>query len=172
MSATIVTTLPSCDHTAQDHVVDWAIMEAKRGTDAIGFLPRCKYQFLHHRGRLLIVTRDGQPVGFALHGPHFLLTRVTQIWVAENARRIEHGRSLINYLIKKATGKSEALRLRCAEDLAANSFWTALGFAHVGQEKGGARRGRIINLYELRLPTLGQITDVSTGCSTVNLPVL
>jgi len=150
-----ITVQRTSDLTHPRLAIDYILHQAKRGTDAIGFLPTAKYWDLHHRNRLLVVSRDGQLVGFALHGPARDETKIYQAWIEESCRRVEHGRALIERIRTIAcAGRSLRIALRCADDLPACAFWDALGFTLVRKEEGGARRGRKINRFELRLPSV------------------
>lgn len=142
------------DVRANPHAVDFIIQAAKRATDAIGFIPYGKYIELHRRGRLWSLEGDGEVLAFLGHGPFRQIVRIYQIWTREDVRRIWFATAIIaaiNEEAKKAA--STTISLRCANDLAANLFWRAVGFHQTDQVTGGRRRGRLINIYERAVTT-------------------
>ena len=104
---------------------------------------------------LLIIEENGQPSGFvyATHGA--LLTTVIQIAVAQDARRLDKGRTLVEAVrnISRHKGKL-GLRCRVAQDLDANGFWTPIGFQPIGESAGtflgkpSGPKARPLHVYE------------------------
>jgi L-amino acid N-acyltransferase YncA len=82
--------------------------------------------------------------------------KVYQACIQYDARRREHGLTLVARLIQRAerTGHS-MISLWCADDLEANAFWRSAGFVYGGQKDGGMRRGRKLNLWTLTLDHMG-----------------
>lgn len=98
---------------------------------SIGWLPTLAYTQAHEGGRIHVLYRNADLVGFTLHSyqPNAAEVRCLQVWVRRDARQIEHGRALILNLERIAQGlRAWRLRLWCAIDLEANHFWRALGF--------------------------------------------
>lgn len=142
-----------------------------RDADAIGWLTWAAVEHYHDVGRTAAVVRDGDLVGFASFRVNEFEQRakIMQVWVRPDARMIEHGRALVHRVAREAlrTVSPACLSLWCADDLAANRFWRAMGFNLEAQRlgKGDAlatvRRARIRrhNLWSLSCRTV--ITGMS-----------
>lgn len=124
-------------------------------TYSIGWLPYPAYERRHEQGRVFAVSNNAEFVGFALWSPNYedLELRILQIWIRGDARLLLHGRALTTAVCSEAAGLGLVrIRLWCAEDLAANLFWEALGFDCRGWRHG---RGRWDASRRHRLWTLG-----------------
>ena len=105
----------------------------------IGWLPWQFYEAHDDAGRLVSVTRDGDLVGFcAFSAPNFgRESKITQVWVRQDARMIEHGRALLTRCAFIAAELGAAwLTCWVAEDLDAMRFWPAIGFAPINRRLG------------------------------------
>jgi hypothetical protein len=113
------------------------------------------------RRQVMIATENDEPCGFLVHGNGWPQMRIYQACIQYDARRREHGMALVAQLAEKARlSGCHDLRLWCADDLDSNDFWRAAGFEFVRQRTGGQRRGRLHNLWVLRLvqpPLLARI---------------
>jgi len=139
--------------------VDWILAQARHETDAIGFIPAPTYWRLHHQGRLAIVHSEGELLGWCASGCPRPRTKLYQICVRPDVRRLLNATALCDYVARRLWIKGASfLTLRCGDDLAANWFWRAVGFAQTDQTKGGLRRGRIINHYEAQIGQEGLLT--------------
>ncbi len=126
----------------------------ERNYEAVGFLPRPKLEEYAHRGQLLAATENDDFCGYLVYGNGWPKLRVYQACIQYDARRREHGMSLVGRLIRIAAEKDcEMISLWCADDLEANDFWKTAGFVFGGQREGGKKRGRKHNLWTMRLPT-------------------
>lgn len=122
--------------------------------ESVGFLPRPKLEDYLTRGQVLIESENGDPCGYLVYGNGWPRLRVYQACIQYDARRREHGMNLVARLIRCAAERGcEMISLWCAEDLDANTFWKAAGFAFGGQRDVGNRRGRKHNLWTMKLPT-------------------
>lgn len=102
-------------------------------TDArcIGWLPTSFYEEMHRKGRLHVVARNDEIVGYATWRPHrtYPQAHVVQAWVRPDARMIEHGRALIAAIeAESRLHGCRSTRLWCATDIEAVAFWQRLGF--------------------------------------------
>lgn len=127
---------------------------SKLDANSIGWLPKAAYNNRHERGELLTLFNNSDLVGFVLMSrpsPYGEL-RCLQIWVRRDARMLIHGRALIDELERIGHERHcWLLRLWCAEDLAANLFWEALGFDKRGWRQGPAKVSRRHNLWVRRI---------------------
>ncbi len=128
-------------------------------TDALGFIPRptIEHRFIPRGHYLIQRNRFGKPIGYLLHGPVHpngnLFIHQTCI---DLARRNKHfGHQLTQTLLARAASHhAKLIRLRCATDLDAIAFWTALGFDPKETTQGGHRRQRHVTRLELILPSV------------------
>jgi hypothetical protein len=128
--------------------------------EAVGFLPntviRQRYISL---GRYVLQTDErGRKIGYLLHGkptPGGLLT-VAQHAIDYDRRLNGHGQAAFETLLDRAKhANCRAIRVRCAADLPANSFWQSMGLDLVGIQHVANKRKRAINILWLDLwPTL------------------
>jgi len=101
----------------------------------IGWLPFQAYDVRHAQGKILVLHNNDDLVGFVMFSGNlfFCEMRCLQIWIRKDARLLLHGRALIDELDRLSWPAGyRTLRLWCAIDLAANIFWTALGFRYRG----------------------------------------
>jgi len=142
-----------------NHDVEWILRQAKRETDAIGFIPSPTVWRLHHQGRLFTLRGERELLGWLAHGRPRPRTKLYQVCVRPDVRRLLNATALCDYVARRLWIKGASfITLRCGDDLAANWFWRAVGFAQTDQTKGGLRRGRIINHYEAQIGQEGLIT--------------
>lgn len=101
----------------------------------LGFLPRLAYSQAIALGRVFLCFENGDPCGYLIHGPAKTHTKIYQVVVEDDCRRIEHGTALVE-AARLVADRAEAHTLSChvAEDLAANSFWKAIGL-HIVSER-------------------------------------
>jgi hypothetical protein len=120
---------------------------------ALGFLTHVAIAEAIARGRVLRAYENGDPAGYMIHGSIKPNTRILQICVANDARRIQHATAMIEALKVICSGPMvEMLSCHCAEDLDSNAFWQSLGFAKTGQRLKSKTGRRWQNRYELPLP--------------------
>lgn len=101
----------------------------RKESEAIGFIPMQRYEMEingERGGSILVCLENDDHVGF-LYATHNKagVTHIQQVAIQEDARRMERASALVqaaqrpfDYLIS----------LRCAADLEATQFWSALGF--------------------------------------------
>ncbi len=125
-----------------------ALQRANR--ESVGGLPAPALQDRIDRGAAFLGLINGDPVSYLLCDVRGGVLRIPQACVQYDARRREYGQQLVRAAMHHYSPFNEA-RLRCAADLEANLFWRALGFQCVGVMKGGSRRGRLINCWQMWL---------------------
>lgn len=146
---------------------------------AVGFIQKTiweKYVFGGERNFVVFICeKNADMVGYILLTPGKkanTYTRIQQIAVREDARRLDYGSALIAVVRDFCeTFNRSGARLRCRQDLESNYFWEALGFHKYGVwEKGkinhvGFKASNDINLWEIDLndntPKLFSIHDQS-----------
>lgn len=127
-------------------------------TGELGFIVWPKLDFLQQQGDIAILTCNGDRCGFVVHGRTPPLVKIWQIWIRDDARRIEHGRELVAHVIRtSAKHDASGISLRCAVDLEAISFWTKLGFERLRDTLGGKRRHRTIATFHRSMTSLEQL---------------
>ena len=112
-----------------------------RGADSLGFIPRGAYEDEvegRRSGDVLVGVENGDLVGF-IYATHNVagVTRVQQVAVQDDARRLEIGTQLVDAV----TGENDwLLSLRCRENLPAVEFWRNLGFEVQGVDRPPTKR--------------------------------
>jgi ribosomal protein S18 acetylase RimI-like enzyme len=101
----------------------------KKNSNAVGFIPIQRYEMEINRerhGSILVCAVNNDLVGFlyATHNDRGE-TRIQQIAIQEDARRLERGRSMVEAVTRPL---DHLLSCRCAADLESVSFWEAIGF--------------------------------------------
>lgn len=138
-------TAPGEPDTTQE-AIKW-LMRADK--DALGFIPAAGPQGLTQlvsRGRLAVAELDHEIIGYAAYTLNFRQDRLTihQCCVRDDARLMGVGKDLVE-LIRNAAPEAEILA-KVRDDLAANHFWRAIGFAQV-EQLPHKTSGNLINHY-------------------------
>lgn len=137
----------------------------KDNSYAVGFIQRTVWDnYVFGGGRNFVVficEKNNDQVGYILLTPgkgHHTYTRIQQIAVRDDARRLDYGSALIAVVRDFCqTFQRTGARLRCRTDLESNKFWKALGFQKYGVwEKGmvnhvGFKASNDINLWQIDL---------------------
>jgi len=144
----------------------------KDNSYAVGFIQRTVWDDYVFGGKrnfvVFICEKNNDQVGYILLTPgkgHHTYTRIQQIAVRDDARRLDYGSALIAVVRDFCeTFQRTGTRLRCRTDLESNHFWKALGFNKYGVwQKGmvnhvGFKASADINLWQIDLnnnmPTL------------------
>jgi hypothetical protein len=122
--------------------------------EAVGFIPKPRLEHYGRSGQILLESENGELCGYLIFGNGCQRLKVYQACIQHDARRRQHGLSLVGRLIKEASiRRCEMISLWCADDLDANGFWKEAGFMFGTQRKGGKKRDRMHNLWIMRLPT-------------------
>jgi len=122
--------------------------------EAVGFLPTPRLSAYHDAGQLWLQCENDDPCGYLIYGNGWPVLKVYQCCIQVDARRREHAAALVRRLIGLGEARNcSSISLWCADDLDANDFWRAMGFALVGQRDNGNRRGRLHNHWVLWLPS-------------------
>ena len=137
----------------------------KENAHAVGFIQRTIWDdYVFGGGRNFVVficEKNADMVGYVLLTPGKganTYTRIQQIAVREDARRLDYGSALIAVVRDFCeTFNRTGARLRCRQDLESNKFWQALGFQKYGVWKKGKvnhvgfKASNDINLWEIDL---------------------
>ena len=124
----------------------------RRNSEALGFIPRSRIEDYAEKGQVWLTTENDEPCGYIVFGIGGRMLRVYQACIQYDARRRQHGLDLVQRLVSKATSDGfDGVTLRCRDGLEANEFWRSVGFRFMGQVKGGARRGKRLNVWTLWL---------------------
>ena len=133
---------------------DFVVSLMEKNYESLGFLPRPKLEEYAQRGQVLLELENDEPCGYLVYGNGWPRLRIYQACIQYDARRREHGISLVTKLVRVADERRcEMITLWCADDLDANAFWKVAGFSFGGQREGGMKRGRKHNLWVMRLQT-------------------
>lgn len=109
----------------------------------LGWVPRAQLRGIHDEGRMLSVWNNDDCVGWIAWAISRGEMRIHYTWVRLDARLIMHGRALVDHVEYIARQHRLAtIGLWCAVDLAANEFWSALGFQRINWRWGRAKKSR------------------------------
>lgn len=136
--------------------IAFAVGAQKVASDALGFVPKAGVERHARTGRLALIERNNDRVGFCLFGTTKPTARVFQLWVRDDARRIQHGRALTAFVCDRASRRGCHVTLaKVARDLFCLPFWYAIGFHAIEIGPGGDRRGRWVITFARNCFTLG-----------------
>jgi GNAT superfamily N-acetyltransferase len=116
-------------------------------THAVGWLPTSVFDSRAKTDEVTACYRNADLVGWCVRGESTArkVLKIYQIWVRPDARIIEHGRALVDYVARIAGEKNCGyLEAWVAEDLEANYFWPAIGFTRTVWRWGRGRSFRKI----------------------------
>ena len=123
-----------------DYLCHLQRIEANRD-DSIGFIPRAGYERALREGGVILVARENdEEVGFIYATRNRAgVTRIQQVAVQDDARRLEVG----TQLVEAVTDPNDwLLSLRCREGLAGVDFWRSLGFTEQSIDRSPTKRKR------------------------------
>lgn len=137
--------------TVTDDTFEYVVDLQNKNRNSVGFLPFEALRQYQKVGRLWLERENDEPCGYLAisrwtgrvtnRSPEEL--RVIQTCIQYDARRTEHGRSLVERAIELAVRSNlAAVTCWCASDLDANQFWAAMGFRRDGTRMAGRRRRR------------------------------
>jgi ribosomal protein S18 acetylase RimI-like enzyme len=138
--------------TTDKELIDFCVDVQKRESNCLGFVPRNTYAQAWARDRLIMATENDELCGFIFFGrtqrPMHDSISIFQCAVVEDARRIQHGATLVRAVAEhRAAADRRFFKLRCRADLAANQFWRTLGFVHTHSMTESGARGWRVNVY-------------------------
>lgn len=131
---------------------------ADKHRNELGFIPGPAYEEVLALGRLRVAEMNGEPAGFLMHGPLMREVRIHQACVELDARLQDRAKTMVLEMVADALEiGAERVTLHCATELAANDFWGAVGFQHVGIRRARSATRRPANRWEWRLPSGAEI---------------
>jgi len=124
----------------------------RRNAEELSFYPSSCFEREIEKQRIILARVNGEPAGYLYHGSFLPDCKVHQACIEYDLRGQLYGSALVQVLVSlcKAAG-SYSITLRCGSDIAANGFWSAMGFVCEAITQGGARRMRDINCWRLAL---------------------
>ena len=146
---------------------------SKIESNALGFIPNTAYEAAITgektgkrwsntcNDKLWLCEENGDKVGFLLMS-FGRWSKVNQIAIQEDARRIERGKALIDAGMKHGQSKGiQDFACGCADDLASNQFWKGVGWKQLGDRKGISHKNtwketskRKVNIYHFQQNSL------------------
>lgn len=134
--------------------IDFVMGLMKQDYDALGFIPATRLQKYETDGQIIIQhdTR-GKQAGYLIHGKPVAgqTLSIAQAVIEYDRRNHGFGEMSVKVLIERAKrANCAAIKLRCADDLAANAFWQSVGFEMTGVWHPANKRKRAINVYTLQ----------------------
>ena len=141
-------------------LVRYAVDLQAKNSDALGFLPKIVFERGAEAGRLFLGLLNNQPCGYIIVGSGYQgILRCPQVCIPHDARRRLYGAALVDAVERYGESIGCHRRVvRCASDLAANEFWTSVGYSLVGAvESGAARKHRRSHLNIFTKPLIPAI---------------
>jgi len=146
---------------------------SKKESHALGFIPNTAYEAAitgHKSGKrwsntcndkLWLCEENGDAVGFLLMS-FGRWSKVNQIAIQEDARRIERGNALLSAGIEHGQARGiQDFSCGCADDLPSNQFWQGVGWKQLGDRKGISHKNtwketskRKVNIYHFQKNSL------------------
>tara|TARA_R110002020_G_scaffold51408_1_gene145481 strand:- start:20 stop:517 length:498 start_codon:yes stop_codon:yes gene_type:complete len=146
---------------------------SKTESNALGFIPNTAYEAAITgektgkrwsntcNDKLWLCEENGDKVGFLLMS-FGRWSKVNQIAIQEDARRIERGKALIDAGMKHGQSRGiQDFACGCADDLASNQFWKGVGWKQLGDRKGISHKNtwketskRKVNIYHFQQNSL------------------
>jgi ribosomal protein S18 acetylase RimI-like enzyme len=134
------------------HQLDYVLDLRRKNSESLGFIPKPKMERYWELGQILVEEENGEPCGYLCFGNGRPTLKIYQACVQYDARRREHGLRLVARVIREALRRGcDSISLSCADDLEANDFWSSAGFQWAGQDRGGTKRGRLLNRWVMWL---------------------
>ena len=130
----------------------------KRYNKELGYFPRGQYAGYLEQEAILIAHEAGRPasnVGFILYKDRYLkrdeLGVVYQLCVDGDRQRGFVGAALLQAAFVRGAYGCKLFCCWCAQDLAANRFWEAMGFVPLAFRAGSDKKKRVHILWQKRI---------------------
>ncbi len=128
----------------------------KRDSESLGFLHRATLEGKVANGDMLVATdRMQRVVGYVIGTDTYFKREdvgvVYQMAVAEHLRRSNVAATLLKALFASWPYGTRLCCAWCAQDLAANRFWEAMGFVALAYRAGSAGKGRVHIFWQKRI---------------------
>ena len=128
----------------------------KQHSTELGFLHRATLEGKVERGEMLVARSPGGAfAGYAVGSDTYHKRQevgvVYQMAVERWARRTTVGATLLKSLFESWAYGTRLCCAWCAQDLAANKFWEAMGFVPLAYRAGSAGKGRVHIFWQKRI---------------------
>lgn len=129
----------------------------KRFNREVGFLPMCALEGHLKRNRISIGFENDEPAGYILVKENYLRDPehavLYQCAIEYDARRHLLGSALLEHAISLCPRRTRVASAWVAQDIDANFFWEACGFAPVAARKGSVSHRRVHIFWQKVLGT-------------------
>ncbi len=121
----------------------------------VGFFPTKQFEGSIKQGRVLIAEEGATPVGYCIGADRYFKHDDVGIIYQMNVKPGRQ-RSLVGAMLLKAQFERSAWGCKlyccwCAQDIAANHFWEAMGFVPLAFRTGSAAKSRIHIFWQKRI---------------------
>ena len=137
-------------HYAQAKDLKYIDYLQKKNAEDLSFYPIGVLEREVQAKRILLALVNNTHAGYLYHGSlrHGHVVKIHQACIQYDLRGNWYGAGLFNQLEKNCLNLlCKSISLRCGSDIAANKFWSLMGFNCVDVQKGGVRRMRDINIW-------------------------
>ena len=118
----------------------------KRHSKAVGWMPTKQFEGKVALGHVLIAEANGKPVGYLVGNDRYFkrddVGIIYQVNVEPGRQRGLVGASLLKAQFERSAYGCRLYCCWCAQDLAANRFWEAMGFVPLAYRAGSLTKGK------------------------------
>ncbi len=150
--------LPKLDITIRPGVIeDVPFLDSlqKLHTKQVGWMPTKQFEGKIKLGHVLIAERDGQPVGYCIGNDQYFkrddVGIIYQMNVMPGKQRGFIGASLLKAQFERSAWGCKLYCCWCAQDIAANRFWEAMGFVALAFRAGSEKKSRVHIFWQKRI---------------------
>ena len=122
---------------------------------AVGYFPTGQFRGYIDLNAVLIAETSRTPVGYVIHRDRYLkrdeLGVVYQLNVEPGGQRGYVGAALLKAAFERAAYGCRLYCCWCAQDLAANKFWEAMGFVPLAFRAGSDKKKRVHIFWQKRI---------------------
>ena len=127
----------------------------KLHTKQVGWMPTAQFEGKIKLGHVLIAESDGEPVGYCLGSDQYFkrddVGIIYQMNVMPGKQRGFIGATLLKVMFDRAAYGCKLFCCWCAQDIAANKFWEAMGFVPLAFRAGSEKKSRIHIFWQKRI---------------------
>ncbi len=134
----------------------------KLHTKQVGWMPTAQFEGKIKLGHVLIAESDAEPVGYCIGNDQYFkrddVGIIYQMNVAPGKQRGFIGGSLLKAQFERSAYGCKLYCCWCAQDIAANKFWEAMGFVALAFRSGSAKKSRTHIFWQKRIRSGDTIT--------------
>lgn len=127
----------------------------KLHTKQVGWMPTAQFEGKIKLGHVLIAEANGEPVGYCIGNDQYFkrddVGIIYQMNVLPGRQRGLIGASLLKAQFERSAYGCKLYCCWCAQDIAANKFWEAMGFVPLAFRTGSEKKSRVHIFWQKRI---------------------